>query len=176
MALNQQPKQGEIMNEHEYTTKTTGYAIQYDGGNSWEIQKWTKKHGEEAYFSEHPQPNFMWGGYSLEVSDWIVFYKPFGMQVMTNDKFREYFQMAVHCLNEDCEVCKNKDVFSPFTDSRGVKYYLDGNKICAVKEADFIDLQVSPAGFGNTESEALVELVKSCFTHWQSDLKKLGEV
>ena len=41
-----------------------------------------------------------------------------------------------------------------------VKLFLDGGSWCAVRE-DFIDLQQSPAGFGDTCLEALAELCRA---------------
>jgi hypothetical protein len=40
---------------------------------------------------------------------------------------------------------------------RTVRYFMDGNKWCAVYE-DFQDLVISPAGFGDTQEEARAEL------------------
>jgi len=53
----------------------------------------------------------------------------------------------------------------------GIRYSVDGNMICAVKDDDFINLQESPAGFGNTETEACANLVLSCVDHFQDWLK-----
>lgn len=39
-----------------------------------------------------------------------------------------------------------------------VEYKMDGNQWCATLD-DFIDLQESPAGFGDTEEDALADLV-----------------
>ena len=39
-------------------------------------------------------------------------------------------------------------------------YSHDGDQICATLP-DFINLQESPAGFGNTEMEALTDLIKA---------------
>lgn len=41
-----------------------------------------------------------------------------------------------------------------------VHFYLEGNLWCAVR-SDFVDLQASLAGFGGTQPEALVELLKA---------------
>ena len=39
---------------------------------------------------------------------------------------------------------------------------MDGNQWCAVED-DFINLQESCAGFGNTETEALVDFIKQLY-------------
>jgi hypothetical protein len=43
----------------------------------------------------------------------------------------------------------------------GIKYYTDGNKICAVNPDDYQDPQISPTGFGDTRLEAVSNLVLS---------------
>ena len=40
-----------------------------------------------------------------------------------------------------------------------INYKKDWNKICATYE-DFVNLQESPAGFGDTKEEAMVDLMK----------------
>jgi hypothetical protein len=42
----------------------------------------------------------------------------------------------------------------------GVRVFQDGNCMCAVFP-DFINLQESPAGFGNTEEEAVKDLYEN---------------
>lgn len=51
----------------------------------------------------------------------------------------------------DCEDC---------TKERGIKFSKDGDKVCATF-ADFVNLQESPAGFGDTEEEAKADLLKN---------------
>lgn len=46
-----------------------------------------------------------------------------------------------------------------------MKIFMDGDSWCAVED-DFIDLQISPAGFGDTEQEAISNLIE--------ELKKEG--
>jgi hypothetical protein len=36
----------------------------------------------------------------------------------------------------------------------GIRYFKDGDKICAVDDEEFVNLQESPAGFGDTKEEA----------------------
>lgn len=43
----------------------------------------------------------------------------------------------------------------------GIRYFKDGDKIVAVEDEGFTDLQNSLAGFGETEEEALAELKKA---------------
>lgn len=43
----------------------------------------------------------------------------------------------------------------------GVRYFKDGDKIVAVDDSTFVDLQSSPAGFGDTREQALAELKKA---------------
>ena len=40
-----------------------------------------------------------------------------------------------------------------------LRVFVDGNKWCAVYHEDFINLQESPAGFGNSVSEAVEDLM-----------------
>lgn len=40
----------------------------------------------------------------------------------------------------------------------GVRYFQDGDKVCAVEDATFVNLQESPAGFGDNDEEALADL------------------
>lgn len=55
------------------------------------------------------------------------------------------------CDDEDAKIYANQI---------GVKLSIDGEKWCATCN-DFVDLQTSPAGFGNTALEALAELRKA---------------
>lgn len=43
----------------------------------------------------------------------------------------------------------------------GIRYFRDGDKICAVHDATFVNLEESPAGFGATEEEAAEEFSKA---------------
>ena len=40
-----------------------------------------------------------------------------------------------------------------------LRVFVDGNKWCAVYHEDFINLQESPAGFGNSVAEAVEDLM-----------------
>ena len=51
-----------------------------------------------------------------------------------------------------------------------VKLYMDGDKWCAVYEPTFINLEESLAGFGDSEAEALKDLVKNQALHAQASL------
>lgn len=42
----------------------------------------------------------------------------------------------------------------------GIRYFMDGNMVCAVHDRTFEDVQVSPAGYGVTKRAALVALVE----------------
>jgi len=55
-----------------------------------------------------------------------------------------------HCDNNDAKI---------YADVVGCKIYKDGNQWCATRK-DFINLQESPAGFGDTALEAMAELAK----------------
>lgn len=52
----------------------------------------------------------------------------------------------------------------------GIRYFWDGNQICAVHDDTFVDLQESPAGFGFNIAEANASLVLSCVDHLQNYL------
>lgn len=55
-------------------------------------------------------------------------------------------------------VCNDADAVN-YAKHVGCDIYMDGNAWCAV-ELDHIDLQTSPAGFGETALEAMAELAK----------------
>lgn len=55
-------------------------------------------------------------------------------------------------------LCDDKDA-QVYVDRIGAKLSMDGNQWCATRE-DFVDLQESPAGFGDTCLEALAALCK----------------
>lgn len=54
--------------------------------------------------------------------------------------------------------CNDKDA-EIFAERIGVKLSMDGNQFCAIGPG-FINLQESPAGFGDTALEAMAELAK----------------
>lgn len=54
-----------------------------------------------------------------------------------------------------------------------VRVYMDGDKWCAVYGPTFTNIQECPAGFGDTETEALAALVKDQVKHFQADLKEV---
>lgn len=54
--------------------------------------------------------------------------------------------------------CDNNDA-EHYSGAIGVNIFLDGNAWCATRK-DFVDLQESPAGFGDTALEAMAELAK----------------
>jgi hypothetical protein len=50
-----------------------------------------------------------------------------------------------------------------------VKLYKDGDKWCAVYKPTFINIQESPVGFGETENEALLNLIRDQAKHLRKD-------
>ena len=75
-----------------------------------------------------------------------------------------------HCNDEDA------DMFAKVT---GVELKLDGNAWCAHRK-DFIDLQSSPAGFGENKLDAMSDLAKSLGLRgghmWRSSFSDLTKV
>ncbi|MDT8900927.1 hypothetical protein [Anaeroselena agilis] len=55
--------------------------------------------------------------------------------------------------------CNNKDAHN-YADYCGLNLFQDGNSWCATRQ-DFINLQESPSGFGDTCLEAMADLCKS---------------
>lgn len=59
---------------------------------------------------------------------------------------------------------KNKETMNILANYKKVVYGQDGNQVCAHYE-DFINLQESPCGFGDTEEDALKELLSTSNHH-----------
>ena len=59
---------------------------------------------------------------------------------------------------------------TPSIPASAICYFMDGDQWCCVF-GDFINLQESPAGFGNTQIEALKDLIKN----FQSEKDKLAD-
>jgi|GEM_PF-4317576 len=66
-------------------------------------------------------------------------------------------KVSIRAEGESDEEVRNKVIHQSGIPAHALCYFKDGDQWCCVF-GDFINLQESPAGFGNTQSDALVDL------------------
>ena len=108
--------------------------------------KWT--HGEKYYYTSAHRYTKTWYGPCPECGN------------RTTD-----YGGSIICVNEYCKHTSERQCVNPIKPepkwwNTGVQVYKDGDQWCAVK-ADFINLQESYAGFGDSPQTAFNELEKA---------------
>lgn len=80
---------------------------------------------------------------------------------------RQASEFADHLIEQVEEIVPMSNI-----PSQAVCLYLDGNMWCACR-GDFVDLQMSNAGFGATREDAISELYKTERDQYQKTIEKL---
>lgn len=124
-------------------------SVQTIATTTWTCDRCGKKHEDESMPSNASDP---WGKLMID--------QPSGFDmggVPWAPRMREPLVMCGACIETVVAAVNGKGRGVP---DSAVCFFQDGNKTCAV-HGDFINLQESPAGFGDNFEEALAELKKN---------------
>jgi hypothetical protein len=89
------------------------------------------------------------------------------LQKQADAQERETLRKENEALKQEVIKAKSTPVTEPtlqkdeVEEQFGIRFYTDGNKICAVNPDDYQNPQISPTGFGDTRLEAVSNLVLS---------------